>query len=269
MAFWTICRTPRPSSLAGWGFAVRSIVAAVSLLACLGCMSQRDLSSYSEGAAPEASLVLTPEERPANPAVSSGMSPEAAPAALDEATPTPMDTAAGGERGPADAPLDPTPMNAVDPAAPQAAAEPASSDVEPTATPGADAADSCTAMGGFSISEMASCYMLGDNVFTWQDARNFCQAWGGDLVEIGTLEEDVALAQRIDGSVWIGANDQEEEGTFRWAGGAPLEYAGWAENQPNNLQGNEDCSELRAFDDHWSDVACTGDVARQALCERP
>src|SRR5687768_5570154 len=73
-----------------------------------------------------------------------------------------------------------------------------------TPPPDVEAAASCAPMGGFTIPAMGSCYMLGDNVFTWQDARSFCQAWGGDLVEIDSFEENVALARRIDGSVWIG-----------------------------------------------------------------
>jgi hypothetical protein len=182
------------------------------------------------------------------------------------------------EEGPADAALDPTSVNSAtsepatsDPAASEpAASEPAMpGDVSPTAPPAADAAASCATIGGFTIAETSSCYLLGDNVFAWQDARSFCQAWGGDLVEIGSSEENAALAQRLDDSVWIGANDQEEEGTFRWAGGEPLGYAGWSFNQPNNLQGNEDCSELRAADQGWSDVPCTGNILRRALCERP
>jgi hypothetical protein len=238
----------------------------VCWLACLGCVPQRELSSYGEGAAPD--LDRASGEGVANPGMSSGpamASPAAAPAAEEgddeEAASGPMPTAAVGEAAPAGAPLDPPSVNAT-------GSVPAS-DGSPTAIPPAvDAAVSCASMGGFTIPATGSCYMVGDNVFAWQDARNFCQAWGGDLVEIGSFEENVGLARSIDDSVWIGATDQEEEGTFRWAGGAPLGYTGWSFNQPNNLQGNEDCAELRQSDERWSDVPCTGDIPRRALCER-
>jgi hypothetical protein len=180
--------------------------------------------------------------------------------AADDA-PSPMPAAAVEETGPASVPLDP-----VSTSTGQSDGDRGASDAAPPDAP-PDAA-SCAAMGGFTIAATESCYMLGDNVFTWQDARSFCQAWGGDLVEIGSLAENVALAARIEDNVWIGATDQEEEGTFRWAGGAPLAYVGWGFNQPNDLQANEDCSELRLFDERWGDVACAGDVARRALCER-
>jgi hypothetical protein len=77
------------------------------------------------------------------------------------------------------------------------------------------------------------------------------------------------LAERVDASVWIGANDREEEGSFRWAGGSDLGYAAWIFGQPNDLDGAEDCVELRGFDGGWIDIACTVDVARGSLCEQP
>jgi lectin-like protein len=240
-------------------FDVRSIVVGVSLLACLGCVPQRELSSYGEGAAPE--LDRAPDEGVAEAGMSgAGASPPAAAPADDddEAAPTPMPTAAIEETAPSGAPLAPATMNTA-----------GSEDLPTMPAPEVDAGASCAAMGGFTIAETDSCYMQGDNVFAWQDARSFCQAWGADLVEIDSLEENVALARSIDGSVWIGATDQQEEGLFRWVGGAPLGYAGWSLNQPNNLEGNEDCTELRASDERWSDVPCTGDVMRRALCERP
>jgi C-type mannose receptor len=109
---------------------------------------------------------------------------------------------------------------------------------------------------------------VGDTTLSWQDARDFCQAWGGDLVEIGSAEENAELTERIDGAAWIGASDQAEEGTFVWPGGNSLDYEAWFEGQPNNLQGLEDCVELRAIDGQWADTPCMGNVSRQALCER-
>lgn len=270
----------------------RSRVAA-SLLMGLGCFAQRDLSSYSDGTAPEesASLVSPPAEGPASP----GAAPdEAAPAATDgaatAATDTAamdtaamdtaamdtaaMDTASVDETGSADAPLAPAPTNAAEPAASPASSDPSPTPPEPsdatpvTPPPGASASSSCTAAGEFTIPGGDSCYMLGADAFGWQDARDMCQAWGGDLVALDSPEENRELAQRIDANVWIGATDQDAEGTFTWADGTPLRFTRWAADQPNNLEGNENCSELRPFDGRWGDVPCTGDIARQALCER-
>jgi hypothetical protein len=262
---------------------VRSIVVGVFWLGCLACMPQRELSSYGEGEAPELDRAVDDgllNSGTSGPAASRPAAPSAA-GDDGEATP-PMPTAAVDEAGPSNAPVDPTTMTAAgdDPAGSEPASddaagsepsgsEPSGNDGSRTVSPtDVDAAAACATMGGFTIAATSSCYMLGDNVFTWQDARSFCQAWGGDLVQIDSLEENLALAQAMDESAWIGATDQDEEGIFRWAGGAPLTYAGWSANQPNNLDGNEDCTELRSFDERWSDVPCTGDVTRRALCER-
>jgi hypothetical protein len=247
-------------------FEVRSIVVGVFWLACLACMPQRELSSYGEGSAPELDQAAGDElanSGMSGPAASGPTAPSAAGENAGAAT-APMPAAAVDETVPSSAPVDPSSVNA---AGDDSAAN-ANDDSRTGAPTDVDASASCATMGGFTIAATSSCYMLGDNVFTWQDARNFCQAWGGDLVEIDSVEENEALARAMDESAWIGANDQAEEGIFRWAGGAPLAYAGWSANQPNNLDGNEDCTELRSFDERWSDVPCTGDVTRRALCER-
>lgn len=129
-------------------------------------------------------------------------------------------------------------------------------------------ASDCRALGGFAISSTSSCYSFLVATFSWQRARNVCQEWGGDLVEIGSAEENGALAALATGSVWIGANDEEQEGTFRWAGGGLVDYAAWAPNQPDNWEGVEDCGELHGFDQLWNDRPCADMFAKQALCER-
>lgn len=257
-------------------FDVRSIVTGVALFVCLGCTPLDELSSYSEGAAPGRGATL--DAPSVNPDLPSEESPVAAPAADDAASAAPMVTAAVDETAPEGVSLDPTSMNAgastpaeavpgdaPDDDAPGNDAPDGDAPVEPPA--GVDAADTCQELGGFTIAETESCYMVGDNVFGWQDARSFCQAWGGDLVEIGSLEEHTALARRIEESVWIGANDREQEGAFRWASGAPLDYEQWAPNQPNDFNGSEDCTELIPMGGGWIDVPCAGDVPRRALCE--
>jgi hypothetical protein len=128
--------------------------------------------------------------------------------------------------------------------------------------------DACDAAGEFTTTATSSCYLLGDATSSWRDARDACDAWGGDLVEIGSAEENLALRDRSDVDAWIGANDLDLEGTFVWAGGAPVEFAAWAFLQPDDNQGSEDCGELRALDDAWNDVPCTGNTQKRALCER-
>jgi hypothetical protein len=231
----------------------RSAIGAAALpMAFIGCVPLKDLPSYSENAAPEqtASREPPPQDRIGIPV---------APA---QTNPTAVE-----ENNPAGAPLEPAPTTFGDNAPAPADATPGDAAATP-ALPAIDAAGECAAIGGFTISETNSCYLVGDTTFSWRDARNFCQAWGGDLVQIDSAEENTQLAQRTEGSAWIGANDLGEEGTYRWVGGDPLQYMGWSMGQPNNLEGLEDCAELRIDEGLWGDVRCTDDVARRALCER-
>lgn len=243
---------------------MRSVLICVSVFACLGCTPQHDLGSYSEGAAQDQLAALEPAAgggRSGSDVSGDEPRPEATSAA-------PEVTAAVDEEGPAGASLDAAGASP-DASAPAAVEPGAPGDLSPVAQPAVDAGASCEALGGFALEESDSCYLLGDSVFAWQDARDVCQAWGGDLVEIGSPEESIALARRITASAWIGANDQEAEGSFRWASGAPLDFTQWAVNQPNNFGGNEDCSELVPFSGGWVDVPCTDNVQRFALCEQP
>ena len=107
---------------------------------------------------------------------------------------------------------------------------------DPPADRDSDAAGTCATLGGFTLAATSSCYMFGDNVFSWLDARSFCRAWGGDLVEIGSPAENAALAARVEGSVWIGGRG---------------------------------CSVLRGPDGSSREVPCSGDVPVRALCEAP
>ncbi len=42
-------------------------------------------------------------------------------------------------------------------------------------------------------------------------------------------------------TVWLGATDEQKEGTWLWGDGQPLSYTNWDSlgNQPNNKQGQE------------------------------
>eukprot|EP00057_Strongylocentrotus_purpuratus_P008854 XP_011663328.1 PREDICTED: uncharacterized protein LOC105437894 [Strongylocentrotus purpuratus] len=70
---------------------------------------------------------------------------------------------------------------------------------------------------------------------------------------------------------WIGCNDREAEGQFRWLDGTPVIYDGWGPGQPDNYGGVEDCASLqssRRIDRHgqWDDGPCTAD--RNLICQK-
>ena len=57
---------------------------------------------------------------------------------------------------------------------------------------------------------------------------------------------------------WIGGNDLEEEGIWKWADCTPWDVTFWAEGEPNNCCGGEDCLELHQVHHNkmWNDGVC-------------
>lgn len=201
------------------------------LMACIACTSLQDLSSYSAGSSSSAGAA-------------DDLAPPVAHAVEEAPAPTPdagaPNTPAVEAQSPADVPLIP---------------------------PGSVAGDDCTAPDEFTDADASSCYRLGDTTSAWRDARDLCQAWGGDLAKVESVEENTLLAAHCDEDVWLGASDFDDEGNFSWFDAAAVDADGpWAPAQPDNYEGREDCLELRALDDSWNDVPCMS--PKLPLCER-
>jgi hypothetical protein len=104
----------------------------------------------------------------------------------------------------------------------------------------------------------------------WRRAQDACAVNGARLVILETAEENQAVADMVspwhDGSFWIGLSDRETEGEFIWHNGAPLEYSGWANNEPNDHGAGEDCAESSwGGTGVWNDARCN--QGRVYVCE--
>ncbi|XP_026000534.1 C-type lectin domain family 4 member M-like [Astatotilapia calliptera] len=102
---------------------------------------------------------------------------------------------------------------------------------------------------------------------SWNEARRDCRARGGDLVVIDSPEEQTFLSTITKKNAWIGLNDKEQEGTWKWVDGTPLTLAYWATTQPDN-GGKQDCAYVtnngrRSWGDSWCLTA-----NRQWICEK-
>ena len=102
-------------------------------------------------------------------------------------------------------------------------------------------------------------------------ARESCLQENGDLATVETAEEDAFLYRTIAGfhraRFFIGLNDEQQEGTFVWRTGAPVEYSHWNQGEPNN-QDEEDCVEI-IEGGVWNDISCTQHERNGYVCEFP
>uniref|UniRef100_A0A669DK68 CD209 antigen-like protein A n=1 Tax=Oreochromis niloticus TaxID=8128 RepID=A0A669DK68_ORENI len=111
-----------------------------------------------------------------------------------------------------------------------------------------------------------SCYLLSGRSGSWHSARKNCIDQGADLVVIDSPEEQNFIASFTEKRTWIGLNDIEQEGTWKWVDGSPLTLQYWASGQPDNHHLREDCAHIRDPGTSWNDERC--DDSYQWVCEK-
>ena len=112
-------------------------------------------------------------------------------------------------------------------------------------------------------------YQLTNGSQSWQESREYCQNWGGDLAVHGvkTLENRKQIIRNLATSYyWIGATDIHSEGNWTWVNGEPANSSelNWWRNEPNDFRGNEDCAFIVG---NSKDEA--GGLAIDFTCTRP
>ncbi|XP_061609681.1 C-type lectin domain family 4 member E-like isoform X2 [Phyllopteryx taeniolatus] len=88
----------------------------------------------------------------------------------------------------------------------------------------------------------------------WKDAQNHCESMNSLLVKIETDDEQAFLTDLVDDhdlqpSAWIGLNDIEVEGQFKWVDGTDLsDLTFWEPKEPNNNHEvhGQDCVTIKA-----------------------
>ena len=122
-----------------------------------------------------------------------------------------------------------------------------------------------------------SCYrFFGNATNIWQDAEAMCKSFfstagQGHLVSILSEAENNFVYEfwrssllgnvytldgvyNADDSFLIGLHDINFENTFEWSDGNPVIYTNWKDDQPNNWNGEQDCSIMRGS--QWNDFQC-------------
>ncbi|XP_041665587.1 ladderlectin-like [Cheilinus undulatus] len=107
------------------------------------------------------------------------------------------------------------------------------------------------------------CYKYVATSMTWADAELHCVSIRANLVSIHSLAEQdfvKTLIRNFDPGLkhtWIGLSDVHKEGSWMWSDGSAVNTTIWLPGQPDNYQGNEDCTEIWGPDFRWNDILCT------------
>ncbi|XP_053409086.1 macrophage mannose receptor 1-like [Mercenaria mercenaria] len=122
--------------------------------------------------------------------------------------------------------------------------------------------------GWYGYSLKSKCYrFVSKNSMTWQDARDFCQIHGGDLLRIDSNAEQNWIFQQLKNMRnhshiplshwWVGMNNREFLSKWEWADGAPVgSFIHWAPHEPNNHNGVERCGEIWGVNT-FNDESCS------------
>ena len=92
------------------------------------------------------------------------------------------------------------------------------------------------------------------------DAEAFCLNLGGHLVSVESPEKNVEVFNKSEREwVWLGGTDEAEEGDWVWKDGEPWKFTSWANHQPDNRDGDEDCVYLKTETEmpKWYNEPCS------------
>ncbi len=111
-------------------------------------------------------------------------------------------------------------------------------------------------------------YMFCTDSRSRDDALAACAEHGSGSLRLDTRGELVSLMPYLSffgiSEFWLPANDRAVEGDYVWDDGSAVSWTAWADRQPDDAGGVEDCVEVFA-DGTWNDLDCT--AALPVVCE--
>ncbi|XP_075073242.1 pulmonary surfactant-associated protein D-like [Mixophyes fleayi] len=110
-------------------------------------------------------------------------------------------------------------------------------------------------------------YVSNGEKANYNDARDACAKAGSQLASPRNAAENqavLAIRSQYRLSPFLGINDLQTQGTFRYPGGEKIAYSNWSPGEPNNDHGVEHCVEM--YDNgKWNDKSCK--EKRLIICE--
>nr|XP_006816218.1 PREDICTED: uncharacterized protein LOC102809517 [Saccoglossus kowalevskii] len=105
---------------------------------------------------------------------------------------------------------------------------------------------------------------------SWPEASYECQRIDGYLVTIHSEAENQYIQSRINennNNIWIGLT-RTQLGGFEWVDKSPLAYDHWGDGEPNFINSEENCGEMRSNSGNWNDVDCYLSYGLGFVCKR-
>ena len=108
-------------------------------------------------------------------------------------------------------------------------------------------------------------YKIFTGTYSWDEARDKCNALGGYLAAITSAGEQAFIESLNTGNskLWIGGY-RDEAFNWYWVTGEPWDYTNWGSGEPNN-QGNETCASV--WPQLWNDLTNSSWEQSGYICE--
>ncbi|XP_073453322.1 pulmonary surfactant-associated protein D-like [Aquarana catesbeiana] len=111
-------------------------------------------------------------------------------------------------------------------------------------------------------------YLSDGDQGNFNDARERCTKAGGQMASPRNAEENEAIlfiTNQYGVASYLGINELEELGTYRYPGGEAISFTNWNVGEPNNFEGRqENCVEMQNTG-RWNDIVCAN--TRLIICE--
>lgn len=100
-------------------------------------------------------------------------------------------------------------------------------------------------------------YARFDIALNYPQAEKFCEQAGGHLATLTSWRENLAVQSILDDAsydeYWLGASDEEWEGSWKWTTGEAFDWTNWDDSQPDNYNGDEDFLTIYSYYGSWND----------------
>jgi hypothetical protein len=109
-----------------------------------------------------------------------------------------------------------------------------------------------------------TCYSYHPDEKSYTEASDHCALLGRSLPMPKTEAENTFLYSiKPPGiPIWLGLTDLTEEDSFFWDDGYSLTWSNWHSEEPNNFDGDQDCTLMSRYAPTWYDDFCRAPSCR-------